>query len=168
MNLATLTAYEENLLLTADSRRAVREILDTARKSDFHIGIVSDAYPLLSSLMLAENLALGNMYHQNFSLDQAIRRLSPAIEAAGLTEVLYKGVEDLDRKDIVKAYFLRCLAGDNSIVLVENPMTRDLEIITELNCIQSLCRRLWVVCQEKDADRYARFGLRRISISESN
>lgn len=168
MNFATLTTFEENLLITTGSAREIHEALDTARGSDFHIGIISDACPLLSGLMLAENLALGNMYHQNFSLRQAIKRLSPAIKAAGLDEVLYKGVEDLTRKEIVQAYFLRCLAGNNSIVLVDNPTRKDLETIQELNCIQGLCRRLWVICLDRDVDRYARFGLRKIDLSESN
>jgi hypothetical protein len=37
-----------------------------------------------------------------------------------------------------------------------------MEVISELNCTEGLCRRLWVLCREKDAERYAGFGLRKI------
>jgi ABC-type uncharacterized transport system ATPase subunit len=168
MNFATLTTYEENLLLTTRSGEEARNALETAGKSGFQIGIVSDTCPLLSGLSLAENLALGNMYHQNFFLRQAIKRLRPAIKAAGLEGCLDKGIEDLTRREIVQAYFLRCLAANNSIVLVDNPRLRDLEVITELNCIDSLCRRLWVLCREQDDMRYASLGFRKISIAEAD
>jgi len=166
MNFATLTTYEQNLLLATDSGEQARKALETAGGSGFQIGIVSDTCPLLSGLSLAENLALWNMYHQNFSLRQAMKRLMPAIRAAGLEHRLDMGIEDLTRKEIVQAYFLRCLAANNSIVLVDNPRPRDLEVITELNCIQTLCRRLWVLCRRQDAERYAPLGFLMIPITE--
>jgi hypothetical protein len=53
-------------------------------------------------------------------------------------------------------------------VLVDDPTRRDMEVISELNCTEGLCRRLWVLCREKDAERYAGFGLRKIKFAETN
>jgi ABC-type lipoprotein export system ATPase subunit len=166
MDLAKIITHESNLLLTARNKRDAHKAVDLARRSDFHIGLVSEAVPLFTHLTLAENISLSNMYHQNFSLRQAVKRLEHAIKASGLEESLDKGLEELSRKEQVQAMFLRCLANNNSIVLIDTPSVKDMSVIEELNAESGARRRLWVLCLQKDAEKYQGFGLETVPVSD--
>ena len=166
MNVSYWLNIEENLLLVAKKRKEIPHLIDLAYRSGFHIGIISDDYPLLSDLDVAENLALSSMYHQNLSLKQVLKKIEPFIQEINSEELIYKRIEDLNRDELLKIYLLRCIANNNSIILLYEPTFKDIKIIYDLIGIIDKKIRLWVACLERNTERYYSFGFKEIVISD--
>jgi len=166
MNVSYWLNIEENLLLVAKKRKEILRLIDLAHRSGFHIGIISDDYPLLSDLDVAENLALSGMYHQNLSLTQVLKKIDPFIQEINSEELIDKRIEDLNRDELLKIYLLRCIANNNSIILLYEPVFKDIKMIYDLVGLIGKKIRLWVACLEKNTERYYSFGFKEIVISD--
>ena len=158
---------EEDLLLTAGKPGRIQQLVDLAHQSNFHIGIISTDYPLLSHLTVAENAALSSMYHQNLSLTQVRKRIDEAVHALGMERAMDRDTPGLDRWDTLKAHLLRCVANNNSVIAMHRPSHAETEAM--LGWLRSLSRRprLWVVCLGKHAPAYQDFPLKKIPIEDA-
>ncbi len=157
---------EENLLLTAGRPGRIQQLIDLAHQSNFHIGIISDDYPLLSHLSLAENTALSSMYHQNLSLAQVRKRIEEATEILGMTPLMDNPPAGAGRRVTLKTHLLRCVANNNTVVVVHRPPHAEAEAL--LDWLERLPRRmrLWVACLKKHAPAYMDLQLKKIAIGD--
>ncbi|MDY7000191.1 MAG: hypothetical protein SVS15_00230 [Thermodesulfobacteriota bacterium] len=166
MNVSYWLNIEENLLLVAKRRKEILRLIDLAHRSGFHIGIISDDYPLLSDLDVAENLAISGMYHQNLSLTQVLKKIDPFVQKINAEDLLQRRIEYLDREELLKIYLLRCIANNNSIILLYEPVFKDIKTIYDLIGLLDKKTRLWIACLEKNTERYYSFGFKEIMISD--
>lgn len=158
---------EENLLLTATRQGSIQQLIDLAHQSSFHIGIISEDYPLLSHLTVAENAALSSMYHQNLSLAQVCKRIAPEAEALEMLDAMDRPPASIDREENLKAHLLRCAANNNSVVAMPRPVRGQVESV--IGWLEALPRRmrLWVLCLDKHVPTYMDLPLRRIPIEDA-
>jgi len=158
---------EENLLLTATQPGRIQQLIDLSHQSNFHIGIISNDYPLLSHLTLAENVALSSMYHQNLTLTQVRKRIQDAVEALDMASIMDSPPARVTRKETLKAFLLRCVANNNSVVVANRPPHSETEDL--LAWLERLPRRmrLWVTCLDKHAPAYMDFTLKKIAIGDA-
>lgn len=158
---------EENLLLTAPRPGRIQQLIDLSHQSNFHIGIISDEYPLLSHLTVAENAALSSMYHRNLSLAQVRKRIEPDEQALDMGDIMDKAPGGMPRRSVLKAHLLRCVANNNSVVVMQRPAHAEVEDM--LDWLDRLTHplRLWVACLEKHAPAYMDFQLKKIAIEDA-
>lgn len=158
---------EENLLLTARQPGRIQQLIDLAHQSSFHIGIVSDDYPLLSHLTLAENVSLSSMYHQNLSLRQVRKRVQDSVESLDMDDAMDLPPGRAGRRETLKAHLLRCVANNNSVVVVQRPPHAEAGSLLEWLDRLPRRMRLWVACLEKHAPAYQDFPLKKIDIGDA-
>jgi ABC-type lipoprotein export system ATPase subunit len=169
MNAFDLTPYlhtEEHLLLVVSNSTMLTRIMHLSALLQNQIGFISDSFPLLSNLDVLENITLGSMYRHNISLKKARRIIEQEIRALHLESLLHKRKELLTREELVRVHFARCLATDNSVILLESPTVFSLEIVFE--CLRSVDRRIriWVSCHHSDKLSYRGYPLRETAIGE--
>jgi predicted ABC-type transport system involved in lysophospholipase L1 biosynthesis ATPase subunit len=164
MNLSYWLNLRENLLLLAPDRETLKEFLQLVAQFHYQIGIASDAYPLIASLSVQENITLMSMYHQKVSANRAAKAMRGDVEALGMEGKLHLRKEHLRREDILKTYVLRCIAKNNIIILLNTPPLTDLKLVADSLERVGKKLRLWVLCQEDNAAAYRELNLRTISI----
>jgi ABC-type lipoprotein export system ATPase subunit len=157
---------EEHLLFVAAQPTMLTRIMHLSALLQNQIGFISDAFPLLSNLDVLENITLGSMYRQNISLKKAYRNIEREILALRLESLLHKRRELLTREELVRVQFARCLATDNSVILLESPTVFSLEIV--FDCLRAIDRRIriWVTCHQPDKLSYGGYPLREIAVGE--
>lgn len=158
---------EENLLLTARRPGRIQQLIDLSHQSNFHIGIISDDYPLLSHLTVAENAALSSMYHRNLSLAQVRKRIEPDALALDMEGIMDGTPDGLSRRLALKAHLLRGVANNNSVVVMQRPAHAEVEAVLDWLGRLEHPMRLWVACLEKHAPAYMDFRLKKITIEDA-
>jgi len=167
MQLSHWLNSEEHLLLTASGPDRLGEVLGLAAQSGLQIGLVGEGAPLLSDLTVAENIALASMYHHNLRLSHVLEKIMPVVRGADLEDALARMPHELSRLDEVKVKVVRCIANSNSVLLIHRPSARELEAAFDIAALSGTRLRLWIACQDRHADAYAGFDLRRVPVEEA-
>jgi len=166
ISISKFLNINKNLLLVAGSPGQLSMLMDLSAQSQSHIGFISDGFPLLSNLDVLGNIVLGPMFHKNMSMRQAREKIDSAIQALGMMKQMHRRKEMLGRGELLRAYLLRSLACDNSIVLMNTPSLYDLDIIQDALERLAYKMRLWVCCLEMNTGLYENYDLMKIKLTE--
>ena len=166
IKLSRLLNINRNLLLVALTPGQLSMLMDLAAQSQSHIGLIRDDFPLLSNLSLLENIVLSPSFHKNMTVGQAREKIAPSIEALKMGKALGWRKEWLSREELLKAYLLRGVASDNSIIMMQSPQLSDLEIVLDSIARLEGVLRLWVCCLWNETDKYSDYDLLEIELIE--
>jgi len=109
-------------------------IINLTLLSRGHIGLISNKFPFLSNLDIIENICLGLMYTQNISLRRCINKIFHYVKLLNMEDCLWQRKEQINQEQLVKAYFLRCIANGNSVIFMDSPKRKWVKIV--LQCIE--------------------------------
>lgn len=160
--ISDLLLEKADLLLICDSAGQDSLLQNLIVQSQGHIGIISDEFPFLSALSTIENIVLGNVYHQNISIERARKRISEYVRVLGLGNYLWKTVRHLPDEKLLLAMLLRCIASGNNIVFMGKPGANRAETVKNAIITGALPVRMWVSCLDQDQAEYASLGLKKV------
>ncbi|PVU72448.1 hypothetical protein DDW07_02370 [Acidilobus sp. SCGC AC-742_E15] len=103
---------------------------------------------------IIENVCLGLMYNQNISLKNSIKKIHDYIKMINMEDCLWLRKEQINEEQLVKAYFLRCVANGNSVIFMDSPKYEWIKIV--LQCIErtNLYQNVWISTSLANKDLY--------------
>lgn len=159
LNISNFLSQNEHLLLLADQERAFSQLTHLINQSQSHVSLVSEAFPLLSGIDLIENITLCATYRKNISQGKATRYIMPFVELLGLQEHIHLYRAQLNREQRIKAYLLRAISCESSVVCLIKPALWRVKTLFE--CLERvrLPLKIWIATLGKDAQDYTHFPL---------
>ncbi|WP_457570890.1 hypothetical protein [Desulfovulcanus sp.] len=139
-----LLSTKKNIILLLKDDAFSDYIVNLTSLSRGHIGLISDKFPFLSNLDIIENICLGLMYAQNISLKKCINKIYNYVKLLNMEDCLWLRKEQINEEQLVKGYFLRCIANGNSVIFMDSPKPKWVRIV--LQCIEKtkLYQNVWV------------------------
>jgi len=149
-----LLSTRKNILLLLKEGAFDSYIINLISFSRGHIGLISNKFPFLSSLNIIENVCLGLMYNQNISLKNSIKKIHDYIKMINMEDCLWLRKEQINEDQLVKAYFLRCVANGSSVIFMDSPKYEWIKIV--LQCIErtNLYQNVWISTSLANKDLY--------------
>lgn len=152
--ISSLTSRRRHLLLVAEKEATISRLTAMVVQSDFHIGVISEAFPFLANLSALENIALGCMYHKSMSIHSCHRQIQDVADALDVTSALNQRIQFLSRPLRLKMHLLRCIANESTFILLPMPSRSDCDILHRAVETQQRTVFLWVACLSNDQDVY--------------
>jgi ABC-type lipoprotein export system ATPase subunit len=160
-----LLSAKKNVMLIVSDDVFSDYIFNLTTMSRGHIGLISKKFPFLSNLSIVENICLGLMYVQNISLRRCINKIYVYIQYLEMEDCLWLRKEQVSEEQLVKAYFLRCIANGNSVIFMDSPKRKWIRIVTD--CIEKTQsnQNIWISTSSVNKGLYNDFNFDVIEIS---
>jgi ABC-type polar amino acid transport system ATPase subunit len=152
--ISTLTVHRNHLLLVSPDDATLSRLTTIVAQSEFHIGIISDQFPLLVNLTALENIVLGCMYNNAMGIHSCREKLQPMIDRLNMNSSMDQRPQFLSRRQRLKVQLLRCLANESNFIFLPMPNRSDCDILHRTIELLNTPAFLWVSCLSNDKDVY--------------
>ncbi|MCP3939907.1 MAG: hypothetical protein GY710_00290 [Desulfobacteraceae bacterium] len=155
----------QNMLFTTSRQKRIDGFIESVLNPKSKIGIVDQVRcPLISTLSVAENIVLWNMYHENVCREDALELIMPFIISLGFEKKIHGGKQLLNNEELFNAGVLRCITSKKQVVLFDSPEPYDIYVLLNWLTQMDLDLKIWICCLIDKAAIYDRMSLKTVDL----
>ncbi len=153
-----ITDIPPRLLMVGQDESHLNELVTFFLHFRNDIGVLDNLFPFLSNLNILENILLPTMYRHNLPPAKARERIENHIQALNLASWMSLRKEQLAPHTLILCQLLRCLACEDSIILLPSAKIATAETVITAIAKLRVSLTLWILCIKKNAVAYEKFG----------